>query len=492
MNLLYKSLQDVLKPPTVLTEEQLAIVEAGTVLAPGGILKVRAYAGTGKTSTFVAFANTLPLVQMTYLAFNKSVETDAKGRFGHNVLVKTVHAMAWSVVGRNYGVIHGNVQNWQVAKAGRCPIYEATLITKTLETWLNSADAEVSEKHVEPDHLNRLHPGYESSILDTVRQVWAAMCAQSHDFHMTHSGYLKLYELSKPTLPGDIILLDEAQDTNPVTQSLVLSQLQKGKSVLMCGDPYQQIYAWRGAVDAMQQCPGVEYPLTQSWRFSTDIAATANTILQKFFNEQTPLKGKCETHTPGENDIRTTITRTNSEIFRYAVQHTQSNTPFHVVGREAFYSMLDQVLDVFYLYSGQRSKVMDKKVARYATFADFLEYAESTLDLEAKSRCTLVDTYKDAIPSLVGKMRTLYVTEPKGVPVYVTCHKAKGLEWDHVQVAEDFDDLYDDALKLRPVGDEPGISKDEVNLLYVAVTRAKKTVQLNRDLTRLVRNERKV
>lgn len=482
---LVQATAQILDRPTVLTEEQLAI--CSHELRPGEAAKVIAYAGTGKTSTFVAYARQRPNVQMTYLAFNKSVETEAKERFGPNVLPKTVHAMAYSIVGKRYKQIVGSVPNWVIAKALRTPIYEATLVSKTLETYLNSADTELDEKHVEPDHLHRLSATYHSGVLDAARSVWSAVQAQSHDFLMTHSGYLKLYQLSKPTLPGSIILLDEAQDTNPVTQDIVVSQLQKGKSVLLCGDPYQQIYAWRGAEDAMEQLDCTTFRLSQSWRFEQHIADIANTILKSFFNEQVPLKGLPNALVESTKEITgTTITRTNSEIFRQAIPFATKEQPFHVIGREAFMQLLDSVLDVYNLFSGKRSAVMDRKISRFHHFNDLKEYAESTLDIEVLGRCHLVETYQDNIPDYVRRMRECYTASQTDVPIFVTCHKAKGLEWNHVHISEDFEDLYDEDGKLRKLGKgDDALTKDEVNLLYVAVTRAKKTLSLNYNLTRL-------
>lgn len=477
------------EPVTTLTSEQAAIVEHS--MQPGQLAKVIAYAGTGKTSTFVAYARARPNEQLTYLAFNKSVETDGKRRFGHNTLVKTVHALAYNVVGRRYSNIAGSIQNWVIAKAVRAPLYESTLIARTIETWLNSADPCVDLKHVEPDRLERCKPGYESGIIDAVKAVWQAVQAGSNGFEMTHSGYLKLYQLSDPTIPGTTILLDEAQDTNPVTQALVLGQLRKGKSVLMCGDPYQQIYAWRGAVDAMQQHDCTTFRLTQSWRFSQRVADLANTILRTFFNEQVPLRGLPTTAGEVPTLARgTTITRTNSEIFSRCVVLALKGQPFHVVGKEAFYQMLDQLTDVFFLYAGKRTNVMDRRISRHATFGDLVEFAETTLDVELASRCRCVDTYRDQLPVIIGKIRELYHREPSpDMPAFVTCHKAKGLEWDHVTIAEDFTDLYNPEGKLLAVGpSELDLKKDEVNLLYVAATRAKKTVQLNTTLQRLCTN----
>ena len=73
-----------LEPPmSTLTEEQKSVVE--TDCEPGEVIKVRAYAGTGKTRSLVEYAKRRPRKRFLYVAFNKSAEIDAKAKFGPNV-----------------------------------------------------------------------------------------------------------------------------------------------------------------------------------------------------------------------------------------------------------------------------------------------------------------------------------------------------------------------------------------------------------------------
>ena len=65
-----------------------------------------------------------------------------------------------------------------------------------------------------------------------------------------HDGYLKLWALSNPMIPAEFILLDEAQDSNGVVVGLLARQPAQ---VVLVGDRYQQIYEWRGAVNAMDR-----------------------------------------------------------------------------------------------------------------------------------------------------------------------------------------------------------------------------------------------
>ena len=71
-----------------------------------------------------------------------------------------------------------------------------------------------------------------------------------------------------------------------------------------------------------------------------------------------------------------------------------------------------------------------------------------------------------------------------------TAHKAKGLEAPTVVLAEDYK-TFKKADSARP-GDFPlrENNRQEVNLLYVALTRAKKRLYLNKELTKFLAQDR--
>src|SRR5690606_22415144 len=97
---------------------------------------------------------------------------------------------------------------------------------------------------------------YNAEVLDHMQMIWQRMIDPTHEMPITHDGYLKQYQLSLPDLSGQYttILLDEAQDTNPVTNHIVCQQKCK---LVYTGDMHQQIYRFRGADNAMES-PGVK------------------------------------------------------------------------------------------------------------------------------------------------------------------------------------------------------------------------------------------
>ena len=77
------------------------------------------------------------------------------------------------------------------------------------------------------------------------------------------------------------------------------------------------------------------------------------------------------------------------------------------------------------------------------------------------------------LPVKLKLLREHTVTSEKDADITVsTAHRSKGLEWPVVILDEDFADITD---PLMPEDER----RDETNLLYVAATRARKTLVLN-------------
>ena len=83
-----------------LTAEQRDIVDFP--LRHGEILKVVAFAGTGKTTVLEQFARARPSLRLLYVAFNKSVQQEAQQRFPTNVHCRTIHSLAWRSEGLRF------------------------------------------------------------------------------------------------------------------------------------------------------------------------------------------------------------------------------------------------------------------------------------------------------------------------------------------------------------------------------------------------------
>lgn len=449
-------------------------------------LLIQAGAGSGKTTTLVGYATHHSKLRILYLCYNKSVELAARGRFPRNVINKTAHGLAYAVYGTQYSHKQtNNLRLTDIARAIDSQEWELVRdVVATLNNYMASADDDIHRAHFprlrDGDMLTSAQERFLKQGLSVARSVWNRMKDLADTgMPITHDGYLKLYQLSKPDLSQrfDCILLDEAQDVNPVIADIV--RIQRIRKVAV-GDRHQQIYRFRGAEDALNApwMRGAEaHYLTQSFRFGPAVAHVANIILS-YKGETRALQGLgpktlVKRSLPADLPHRTFIHRTVIGVIENALSLVPTKPRIYWVGGIDSYS-LRGLEDLFLFSRGRRQEVQNRKLLRdYRDYAQYVEIAEVSQDSEMLRSIKIIEAYPD-LPQRILALRSCTVDNELDATVTLTTgHKAKGLEWDFVGLYDDFsaDPLSPDL--------ERGRRDDELNLLYVAVTRAMKILALN-------------
>lgn len=474
-----------------LTHEQMRIIKYNPNLN-GEVIKIFAFAGTGKTTTLVRYAQMRPNLKFLLIVFNKSVCQHAQTKFPKNVTCKTGHGLAFGVTGLRYkGVNKLNSYNMRVHDIAMAlrkrddhkeNLYvRAKCVMETLKNYLSSADDDITSMHAPTERLgdNDLKESidHESRMVyaSDAEEYWGQMRnLNNHRVKMNHDGYLKLYQLSKPSLNQyDIILVDEAQDLTPAMLDII--QRQK-KSRIFVGDQHQQIYAFRGAVNAMQDVAADRvFYLTQSFRFGPEISHVANTILEVLKNESTKNlvgHGKLDKINGQERGQVAVLCRSNFTVFSEAVKTcVYSDQPV----RAAFVGGVDgfgfqMLMDIYRLMVSphvRQEEISNKFIAGFHTLADLEKYAKRTLDVELLGKIQIVKTFANNLPMCITKINQKCIHDiTQADIVFSTVHKAKGLEFSTVKITNDF-------LDFTQQGRLQIVDNEEVNLLYVAVTRAK-------------------
>ena len=113
--------------------------------------------------------------------------------------------------------------------------------------------------------------------MSVAERLWRDKVNPKSPVKIEHDTYQKLYQLSKPVLPYDIIYLDEAQDSSPVVLDII--KQQEHCKVVYVGDTYQSIYAFRQAVNAMEKIKAPTKVLSKSFRYGQEIADLATFII---------------------------------------------------------------------------------------------------------------------------------------------------------------------------------------------------------------------
>jgi len=455
------------------TQEQAQIIAW-----KGDRLVVTAFAGTGKTSTLEAYAQANPDEKMLYLAYNRAIREESERRFPFNVECRTFHQLAWPAFGRHYqSRLSTSIRITDVARLlnNRHWLLARNALS-ALNSFLYSADSELSLAHL-PDELNLggLEPAH---ILGAAQVIWREMTRIDSRFPVTHDTYLKLYQLSAPDLEHkwDVILFDEAQDANPVTSHFVMSQRCR---IILVGDRYQQIYRFRGAENALT-APALDNAdrlwLTNSFRFGPAIADVANALLAET-GEQRRINGlgssdQVADELPDAAAHYCVISRTVAGVIGTAlVACLAGKKVFWVGGMEGY--RIGELEDLYWFSVGMHDRIQSPQFTRdYRDFEEYRTIAKATKDPEMGQGVRLLDMYFP-LPTLLDVLKNREVTRECDADItVVTAHRSKGLEWDAVCINNDFVDVQDPLLNPRE-------KEDELNLLYVSATRARKLLVPN-------------
>jgi hypothetical protein len=455
------------------TSQQQAVLDA---CVAGADVVIEAGAGTGKTSTLRFVAEALDRSTGLYVAYNRATADAARRVFPASVTCSTAHALAYSAVGYRYAhrlpAQAARMPSWSVA--GRLgigsplplgsdllltPAHQARIVMSTVERFCHSADTDISAVHVPAVH-GVDEPAFAEltwRVVPLAQRAWRELQVPDSRLPFQHDHYLKLWQLSSPSLPFGYVMFDEAQDANPVTAAIL--QLQRRGQAVIVGDSCQAIYGWRGAVDAMTDWPcDVRLNLTRSFRFGPPIADEANKWLTAL-GAPYRLKGvRPQGSVVGDvANPEVIVCRTNAEAYIQARAAMDAGRRSALGGGAAseLKALAAAALD---LQAAGRTGYGELAAFRsWEAVQDYVRTDAAGADLAAVVR--LIDKY--GASSILGTVGRLSRVDRAEV-IACTVHFAKGREWDRVVIAGDF----------ASPGSGP-VPRGDAMIAYVAVTRAR-------------------
>jgi hypothetical protein len=210
------------------TTEQEQVVET---VRGGGPVKVKAYAGAGKTSTLRMAAEARGRARGLYLAFNKEIANEAARSF------RRTRAAARLPCSGTRPEITRKLRNpveppHQLAlRYGFGKLRLPTTIGKDLELspskvarmvmdgaarFCRSAQAEPLAWHIPVDAIVKDEEAehLREALLPSVKRLWSEYLDPAAPSAIGHDTYVKLWQLSRPRIGADFILFDEAQDAD--------------------------------------------------------------------------------------------------------------------------------------------------------------------------------------------------------------------------------------------------------------------------------------
>jgi superfamily I DNA/RNA helicase len=492
-----------------LTQEQIEFVERDF----DDIMLLKALAGCGKTTSLIAFATKRKNEgRILYLAYNKSMANEAVAKFKklNHVDVRTMHSLAYKECGKQFrerlGTLRANDMLPFLDNQEQEAYFKANAIITLLKKFCASAQTmnEFVLSAGRDYRFLREFEGVAHIAITMLPKIWHYAQVDKR-LPFEHDFYLKLYQLNQPSLDQyEYVLIDEAQDITPCMTDIVLSQ--KHKKVFV-GDAYQQIYGWRGASSALRKLEGRDNVaiswLTESWRCSQEIADTANVFLRALGCPKS-LKGRDGKRV--DNSLAF-ICRRTATAFLFCLEAIEANPSIKLsfVGGMKNYNV-SLMLDVNKLMcwdpdSGRnKPEIYDKLISSFKNWTSFKQYIDEADEGDLRSIIRSISVIKHRLHSGTNafppkktpdgiRPPSLYeffqgvenrIDDKCANVVISTAHRSKGLEWDEAVIADDFfnmSETIEQCAAQKEGGERIEVDSEELNLLYVATTRARVSVR---------------
>lgn len=475
-------------------EQRDGLLKAAEVFEKRGprVLVLVAGAGCGKTAELRMLEEVLH-GQGQYTAFNSSIVADSAAKF-RKAKCNTTHSLAFRAVGARYKHRLGGrrVRSHEVAAMlGLETVEVATVDMATLEPKVKKLDpgflagqvtsaikrfCQSADRTIDLHHFRKI-AGIDASgedandktvrghLLPFARKAWLDLSSVSGTLPFSHDHYVKVWQLggngTRPYIAADYILLDEAQDTAPVMLDILKQQTHA--MLILVGDDNQQIYEWRGAVNALGEFNGAPRGmLSQSFRFGQAIADVANAILRTLdCPTDLVMKGlpSIPSRVEAVSNPRCFLCRTNAGAISQLLTGLSQNKRGHLIGGGG--DVADLLKAIAQLQRG--SPTSHPELSCFDSWAEVEAYSKTD---EGEEMALIVRLVKKFTAEKILQAIDNMPDESASDFVVATAHKSKGREWSSVKLGADF-----------PTADR--MLDSDRRLLYVAATRAQEQLDIS-------------
>jgi len=456
-------------------------------------LVISAVAGSGKTTTLIECLNRVDdSLTSVFLAFNNAIVDELRNRIEKvGVTITTMHSFCWKALMNHYGF--------------KCELRPNKSIKFIEKVCLS--------KGIEKDKLNYYMFVY-SNMLDLIRQNFIEdvdeiiKLGEKHSFLLSEDDgeYLleilslmnkdkKIFDFTDMiyrTIKDDVLLnkfdlvfVDESQDLSKIQQIIVSKIKTKRGRMIAVGDPSQAIYGFAGAdVESYDNLKTlfantIELPLSVNYRCGKRIVAEAKKInaqIEAFDGKEDGIvkSGFIDDIKDGDwvlcrnvkplvimnlyllaNDIKSFVRGDDIGMGLISMVNKTASTTIKTMKVKLLGTLM-----------GERRKLKNLGV-KNPDNTDKIDSLRNRIDVLTILSYDLIYT-KD----LKQRIKDIFKDEGKGVCLS-TIHKSKGLENDVVHI------LCPELIPSKFAEQEWELKQEE-NLKYVAITRAKsKLVYLN-------------
>lgn len=432
------------------TPEQEAIVAA---FKNGGHNAVRALAGTGKTSTLELIAEAVA-VPMLSIAFNKRNATELKARMPSHCTCATMHSVGMKATGRWLGrklTVDDN-------KKGTLLKAELNLLSENdkAEAWRSFGDLmDALKKAYSMGYVPGNYGGIASLVTEDEYRDGLEFEPSNLEWRLISrvldnsigaalgSGKIDFDDMVYlPALwpvgftPHALTLVDESQDLSLLNHRLV-TKLVGRERLGIVGDPYQAIYAFRGADETSMDHLIRQYsmnvlPLTMAFRCPRAVIEHVQWRAPDMQPTPWAKPGSIETLEEWDASVipdgAFVICRNNAPLFRLALNLIRAGRRPEVLGNDVTKGIVKTLKKI----STNARLPSDQAITAFEPEAERLRrrYKDSKT-INDKIDC--ITYFLEDQPTLgLAIARAEQIMNQTGTISLMTGHKSKGLEADHV------------------------------------------------------------
>lgn len=447
---------------------------------------VLARAGSGKSTTIIEALRRLPTTGRTLLvAFNKAIKQEMEQKAPRHVLVKTLHGYGFGAVRRSLGR-NVRLDRRKPFKLLDDSPYGGSLrfdherdVTKAITKLVSLCKATLVD---DPNGMARLLSRFnievdaeDDFLIEVATWLLNASTERTETIDFDDMAWLPL-RLKLSVQQFDRVFVDETQDLNACQLELVQRALLPGGRICAVGDDRQAIYNFRGAdpkaVQRIIEGLGAKVlPLSTTYRCDRAIVREAQAIVADIEAAEGAAEGIVRKASEadmldqvGPGDF--ILSRTNAPLVKHCLALIAQNRRANIAGRDigtglaklVKKSKADDLESLRVWLNGWVSRECARKRGR--------DPEAPVQDIEDQAECLhVIADGTRSVPELLAKIEALFSdADNQALVLLSSTHKAKGLERKRVFL------LRDTYLRRRCEGDE---QREEENLYYVAVTRAK-------------------
>jgi len=470
---------------------------------------LEAVAGSGKTTTLIE-AVTRIAGQVALVAYNKKIASEIDERLKERMIdwkkakAGTCHSFGFAAFRKAFANVQ--VDDKKVERIAEALITEGSDLRPDLSRIVNmvslakqrivGVDSDINDNAawsdiiIHHDIFDDVPVGHSlmNSRVAAARQILALSNEDVRNIDFDDMIYLPLLRNMR-FWQYDVVMIDEAQDTNPARRLLVRRMLKPNGRLIAVGDCHQAIYGFTGADnDSLDQIRRafncIDLPMTNTYRCPKNVVAFAKQWVGHIDAVDTAPDGKVSTMTTADlfRDLSSNgglssaaiLCRNTAPLVSLAMRFIRHRFPCKIEGRDVGAQLrkmatrwkvadVDQFEDKLNDWAGKETA--KARAAKKESKVQQIDDTVATLH-EIVEQCRAEGA--PTMDAVVAYIDGLFSDNVRNMLVLSTIHKSKGREWEQVY-------WLDRATTCPSKYATQDWEKDqEVNIQYVAATRAKR------------------